>query len=232
MILRTFHFRLRPQSGRLFLCDLGLSRSFGLPVARYSPLVATLPYRAPELLARCHAYGTPSDVWSVGCVVAEMVIGDRLFPALLPRPELRRDRTGRPVTTRQQSVQSVAGAPSASSADATASSTESVRNGSSPEELVAQLQAVEDVLGLDTAALAALEGADAAILARVRTRGEGSLAMRLGKRAEPPLLALLERMLVVDPGKRASCAELLRDPYFEVCWDRLRVQNKHRHENR
>ena len=42
--------------------------------------VVTLWYRAPEiLLGSCH-YSTPVDVWSVGCIFAEMVTQRPLFP--------------------------------------------------------------------------------------------------------------------------------------------------------
>ncbi|KAK4485884.1 hypothetical protein RD792_008535 [Penstemon davidsonii] len=35
-------------------------------------LVVTLWYRAPEILLGSHHYSTPVDVWSVGCIFAEM----------------------------------------------------------------------------------------------------------------------------------------------------------------
>ena len=42
--------------------------------------MVTLWYRAPEiLLGSCH-YSTPVDVWSVGCIFAEMVTQRPLFP--------------------------------------------------------------------------------------------------------------------------------------------------------
>ena len=39
-----------------------------------SPDVCTLWYRAPEILLSHHQYGCPSDIWSVGVVLAEMKI--------------------------------------------------------------------------------------------------------------------------------------------------------------
>ena len=35
--------------------------------------VVTLWYRAPELLLGSQYYSTPVDVWSIGCILAEMV---------------------------------------------------------------------------------------------------------------------------------------------------------------
>ncbi|XP_028058216.1 cyclin-dependent kinase A-2-like [Camellia sinensis] len=43
-----------------------------------SSQVGTLPYRAPELLLGLN-YSTPVDVWSVGCIFAEMVTQQPLF---------------------------------------------------------------------------------------------------------------------------------------------------------
>lgn len=45
-----------------------------------SPQVVTLWYRAPEILLGSRHYSTPVDVWSVGCIFAEMVNQRPLFP--------------------------------------------------------------------------------------------------------------------------------------------------------
>jgi len=37
-------------------------------------------YRAPELIFGCVDYDNMIDIWSMGCVVAEMVLGEPLFP--------------------------------------------------------------------------------------------------------------------------------------------------------
>jgi serine/threonine protein kinase len=42
--------------------------------------VVTLWYRAPEILLGARHYSTPVDVWSVGCIFAEMVNQKALFP--------------------------------------------------------------------------------------------------------------------------------------------------------
>jgi serine/threonine protein kinase len=42
--------------------------------------VVTLWYRAPEILLGSRQYSTPVDVWSVGCIFAEMVNQKPLFP--------------------------------------------------------------------------------------------------------------------------------------------------------
>lgn len=42
--------------------------------------VVTLWYRAPEILLGDQLYSTPVDVWSIGCIFAEMVTSKPLFP--------------------------------------------------------------------------------------------------------------------------------------------------------
>ena len=36
--------------------------------------------RSPELLLGSRLYSTPIDMWSVGCIFAEMLTGEPLFP--------------------------------------------------------------------------------------------------------------------------------------------------------
>jgi serine/threonine protein kinase len=67
------------KDGILKLIDFGLARFFALPMPQYTPGVQTLCYRAPELLFQTVPYTTAIDVWSVGCVIAEMVRGRPLF---------------------------------------------------------------------------------------------------------------------------------------------------------
>ena len=38
--------------------------------------VVTLWYRAPEILLGSKLYSTPVDIWSIGCIFAEMVINE------------------------------------------------------------------------------------------------------------------------------------------------------------
>jgi len=66
--------------GELKLADFGLARAFGIPVRNYTHEVVTLWYRAPDVLMGSRKYSTPVDIWSVGCIFAEMVNGRPLFP--------------------------------------------------------------------------------------------------------------------------------------------------------
>lgn len=83
---RVLHRDLKPQNllinreGSLKLADFGLARAFGIPVRSYTHEVVTLWYRAPDVLMGSRKYSTPVDIWSVGCIFAEMVNGRPLFP--------------------------------------------------------------------------------------------------------------------------------------------------------
>lgn len=64
----------------LKLCDFGLARIMNVPDLTLSLDVVTQWYRAPEILMKSADYGLESDMWSIGCVIVEMVTGFPLFP--------------------------------------------------------------------------------------------------------------------------------------------------------
>lgn len=76
---RVLHRDLKPQNllidreGFIKLADFGLARAFGVPVRTFTHEVVTLWYRAPEILLGTKFYSTAVDVWSLGCIFAEMV---------------------------------------------------------------------------------------------------------------------------------------------------------------
>jgi serine/threonine protein kinase len=82
---RVLHRDLKPQNilierdGSLRLADFGLARAFGLPIKTYTHEVVTLWYRAPEILMGSRQYSTPVDIWSLGCIFAEMAQKRPLF---------------------------------------------------------------------------------------------------------------------------------------------------------
>lgn len=83
---RVLHRDLKPQNllidreGNLKLADFGLARAFGVPLRTYTHEVVTLWYRAPEILLGGRQYSTGVDMWSVGCIFAEMCTRKPLFP--------------------------------------------------------------------------------------------------------------------------------------------------------
>lgn len=67
------------KSGKLKICDFGMSRQYGTPLKPFTALVVTLWYRAPELLLGAKQYSTAVDMWSVGCIMAELLAQKPLF---------------------------------------------------------------------------------------------------------------------------------------------------------
>lgn len=69
-------------NGVLKIGDFGLANYFQ-PDQKQQPLtsrVVTLWYRAPELLLGATAYGVAIDMWSVGCIIAELFAGKPIMP--------------------------------------------------------------------------------------------------------------------------------------------------------
>ncbi|PKI35756.1 hypothetical protein CRG98_043914 [Punica granatum] len=64
----------------LKIADLGLARQFTLPIKKYTHEILTLWYRAPEVLLGATHYSTGVDMWSVGCIFAELATKQALFP--------------------------------------------------------------------------------------------------------------------------------------------------------
>jgi serine/threonine protein kinase len=72
--------------GIVKLGDFGLGKNFLNEMAPHSPAVVTLCYRAPELILSDREYTTAIDIWSLGCCLAELIIGETLFSS--PRSEI------------------------------------------------------------------------------------------------------------------------------------------------
>lgn len=71
---------LLTEDGCLKICDFGMARKFGSPIKKYTPLVVTVWYRAPEiLLPEKPLYTQAVDVWSVGCIMAEFFLNNPVF---------------------------------------------------------------------------------------------------------------------------------------------------------
>ncbi|KAG1664358.1 Cyclin-dependent-like kinase 5 [Nymphon striatum] len=93
----VFHRDLKPQNllinknGELKLADFGLARAFGIPVRCYSAEVVTLWYRPPDVLFGAKLYTTSIDMWSAGCIFAELANAGRpLFPGSDVDDQLKR----------------------------------------------------------------------------------------------------------------------------------------------
>ncbi|UJR35534.1 hypothetical protein I4U23_028288 [Adineta vaga] len=93
----VLHRDLKPQNllltknGELKLADFGLARAYGIPVKCYSSEVVTLWYRPPDVLFGAKIYTTSIDIWSAGCIFAELANGGKpLFPGESVDDQLRR----------------------------------------------------------------------------------------------------------------------------------------------
>ena len=82
---RIIHRDMKPQnllmdeSGKFIkICDFGLARAFTVPLRDYTHEVVTLWYRAPEILLGSKFYSLPIDIWSTGCIIAEMKAPGRI----------------------------------------------------------------------------------------------------------------------------------------------------------
>ncbi|KAH0833697.1 hypothetical protein AYO21_04443 [Fonsecaea monophora] len=65
--------------GEIKLADFGMARYTSRPPPKLTQLVVTLWYRAPELLLGAEEYDFEVDVWSVGCIFAELLTREPLF---------------------------------------------------------------------------------------------------------------------------------------------------------
>ncbi|KAK1612496.1 hypothetical protein QYE76_036169 [Lolium multiflorum] len=85
----VFHRDLKPKNilvnsdCKLKICDFGLARVYfnDVPYTIWTDYVATRRYRAPELCGSFFSKYTPAiDIWSIGCIFAELLSGQPLFP--------------------------------------------------------------------------------------------------------------------------------------------------------
>ncbi|XVE54516.1 hypothetical protein DITRI_Ditri03aG0088300 [Diplodiscus trichospermus] len=95
--LKTSNLLLNNQ-GELKICDFGMARQYGSPLKPYTTKVVTQWYRAPELLLGAKKYSTAVDMWSVGCIMAELLAKEPLFKGTSEIDQLRKifDTLGTP----------------------------------------------------------------------------------------------------------------------------------------
>ncbi|MCI05721.1 putative serine/threonine-protein kinase [Trifolium medium] len=84
---------LLDNNGNLKIGDFGLATHFqpsqGQPL---TSRVVTLWYRPPELLLGATDYGVAVDLWSAGCILAELLAGKPIMPGRTERKLLHRKR--------------------------------------------------------------------------------------------------------------------------------------------
>lgn len=70
-----------PLTHQVQICDFGLSKVLVRGTGANGFCVGTPGYIAPELIIGATKYTSSVDIWSAGCVLAELLLGERLFPA-------------------------------------------------------------------------------------------------------------------------------------------------------
>lgn len=84
------------------VADFGLARSLDTKEPDQTPIltdyVATRWYRAPEILLGSNKYTKGVDMWSLGCILAELLLGKPVFPGTSTLNQLDRvmEVIGRP----------------------------------------------------------------------------------------------------------------------------------------
>nr|VDD27321.1 unnamed protein product [Brassica oleracea] len=81
---------LMNNSGELKICDFGMARQYGSPIKPYTQMVITQWYRPPELLLGAKQYSTAVDMWSIGCIMAELLSQKPLFPGKTELDQLQK----------------------------------------------------------------------------------------------------------------------------------------------
>ncbi len=199
----VLHRDLKPQniliigdgemSGTLQLADLGLARFFQAPIKPFDKVdrtVVTLWYRAPELLLGQAHYTTAVDIWSLGCIFAEL-----LFAHLYQRPALfpgdPSQNTNKNTFEKDQSfrVFSVLGKPTE-------------KNWPN----VDKLPNYKSMLLLDTGDKKLPQKSELTKKMRAMCKEDLSRAASLN---------LLEKMLQLDPSKRISASDALKHTFFK-----------------
>ncbi|XP_028795344.1 uncharacterized protein LOC114750873 [Neltuma alba] len=84
--IKPEHLRYSHCERSVKLADFGFAGAFGDPWASYP--IKTSRYSAPELLFGTRRFSKAVDMWSVGCIFGEMVIGKAIFQGTTPREQL------------------------------------------------------------------------------------------------------------------------------------------------
>ncbi|KAF7238737.1 Serine/threonine-protein kinase NLK2, partial [Varanus komodoensis] len=185
----------------LQICDFGLARVEEPDESQHmTQEVVTQYYRAPEILMGSRHYGRPIDIWSVGCIFAELLGRRILFQAQSPIQQV--SVVGEPILGEVCMRFGV-----------------STLLGPKPSSLVVfpQLDLITDLLGTPPVAAlhSACEGARAHVLRGSHKPPSLSVLYMLSGEATHEAVHLLCRMLVFDPAQRISAKDALSHPYLD-----------------
>jgi serine/threonine protein kinase len=96
--LKSSNVLINWSSGLVKIADFGFAKHFNLPFESFSTKISkiilsktninnslgTIPYLAPEVLLGFNNYGIEVDIWSLGCIFAELYYGNVLFNSKEP----------------------------------------------------------------------------------------------------------------------------------------------------
>lgn len=77
--LKPQNILIREEDHKVKIADFGLSRTYTVPIKNYTKEILTLWYRSPELILGAEYYSTAIDIWSIGCIMAELFMKKPLF---------------------------------------------------------------------------------------------------------------------------------------------------------
>jgi serine/threonine protein kinase len=78
--IKPENFVINPKTYDVKLIDFGTVKDIAKSSQPYTAYVSTRWYRAPECVLRSHNYGPESDIFAIGCVMAELFNEQPLFP--------------------------------------------------------------------------------------------------------------------------------------------------------
>mmetsp|Transcript_20591 Transcript_20591/g.19564 ORF Transcript_20591/g.19564 Transcript_20591/m.19564 type:complete len:93 (+) Transcript_20591:365-643(+) len=82
---KVIHRDLKPENillrdGNVRICDFGSSKVIDEKNFKNTPYVVSRYYRAPELILASNHYSDRIDIWSVGCILFELMTRMPMFP--------------------------------------------------------------------------------------------------------------------------------------------------------
>uniref|UniRef100_A0A0D9R991 mitogen-activated protein kinase n=1 Tax=Chlorocebus sabaeus TaxID=60711 RepID=A0A0D9R991_CHLSB len=202
------------------LCDFGLARSLGdLPEGpedqALTEYVATRWYRAPEVLLSSHRYTLGVDMWSLGCILGEMLRGRPLFPGTSTLHQLELILATIPPPSKEGWV-----AHPGDGVFEPCQTAETLWRGCAPWGWKRYPE--PDTLAPDTLSHPSLPGLPGShhLLLPQTSWLSAQAAVPLcctawGPDTSPEALDLLRRLLVFTPDKRLSATQALQHPYVQ-----------------
>lgn len=179
---------------QVFLCDFGLGRFYD-PDEQLSIGVVTQWYRAPEIVLDAE-YGPPSDVWSVGVILGELLLRCHLFPGKAQHSVHQLDLILSLVGTPEKSLFLPGGSLYTASEEA--------------KKYIfkhADVQCLPNVLGEKLCTAPVLQSYVSAALSSPQTT------------VFPPAVDLALSLLQFDPSSRPTAHEALQHAWFDDCRD-------------